>query len=69
MCYEERTSEIRGLVGHWHDLVERYFELKEVEKRYLQNVYWRKYVRVVLMHRMETAKVTFEMRWGVTWER
>lgn len=56
-CYEERTPEIKGLVGRWHDLVEQHFELEEVDKRYLQNSYWKEYVRVVLMRRREIAKI------------
>lgn len=54
-CYEERTPEIRRLIARWHDLVQRHFVLEEVDNGQLDNIFWKEYVRVVLMTRKYTV--------------
>jgi len=46
-CYEERTKEIGQLVGRWHSMLGRYFDICDVDRTLLETKYTQDYVRVV----------------------
>jgi len=48
-CYEERTKEIRGLIGRWHDLVKPYFAIDDVPADQYDAHFTQDYVRIVIM--------------------
>ena len=48
-CYEERTKEIRSLIGRWHDLVKPYFKIDDVPSDQYDAHFKQDYVRIVIM--------------------
>jgi len=57
-CYEERSPEIKKLIGRWHEMVRRHFNIREVDPSLYHSKYAVSYVRIVTFERLEATEDT-----------